>query len=354
MRLIQQAKLYSSFSFFLPAAIILALLSACSSSPSVENKPTAQQNEAASSKPSELITPLSPYSTDGLKALSLLRQNNTALNNFLEKNRKPDYFFSTANDKVYCIYLSSNNLYTFKPQQASGGPTRFHPLPAPIKQSLKNVSRQQQTESQVRASTVEIPFSLQSKRSIEASLKQAKPSPYLSTAVINGILQGRHDAQHKLYYFDHSLESSIENQYSAKYETRKQAMKLIYPQAYDSSNIYGDTDFKAKKIFIKKDLNRGMETALIVPDFFPGSEFYRGSYTNIVPAFASLYQVKIPPTHAELKDLRWRYILRPCQKDSAQRCTYTEGNVTQIRAIVIAAMLYNKRTGRVIETITLK
>lgn len=334
--------------------IVFTLLTSCASNPTKKTLSTAEDKTAElKSTPPEIITPLSPYSTTGLTTLSQLRQGNPALNTFLEKNRKPDYFFSTRQKKIYCIYLNSDNLYTFNPQQNSGGPIRFHPLPKPIKKSLNNVSFPHD-ETQLRAASIDIPFGLQSKRSLEASLKTQHPQPYLDNKIIQAILSNNSDAKNNLYYYERSLTASLENQYSAKYEQRKHSMKLIFPQEYDSHSIYHDTSFKAKKIYLKKDGNNGAETSLIVPDFFPSSDFYRSSYANITPAFASLYQIKIKPSDANLSDLYWRYIIRPCQKDNAPQCVNTASGNTKIRAIVIAATLYNKRTRTIIETLTLK
>src|SRR5258705_8052156 len=65
--------------------------------PAIAPSPTSTLTPATQKVAPEAIVPLSPYSSDGLLVLNEFRSNNIALNDFLLRNRKPDYFFTSAN-----------------------------------------------------------------------------------------------------------------------------------------------------------------------------------------------------------------------------------------------------------------
>jgi len=357
-----------------PGAVLLFfLLVACSSPQPVVIRQAPQKTKVlavtpitpakeAVPKPEEII-PLSPYSSDGLMALNQFRSNNMALNDFLIRNRKPDYFFSSANtefkyQKIYLVYLASDNLYLFDPQ-LSEPYKKFHPLPGAIKTNLDKILN---TDHHVEPSTGSIetsPPENLTNETIEENLSERKPVPYLDQPVIQALTLASSDPVNnpiypKLLFLDKNLNDVLENAYSAKYEVYKKKLKLIIPRAYETGGVYKDKSLDARKIYLDRNLATGKETVLIVPDFFPGSSYYKNTHGKVIKAFASLYEVDVAQHLFDDGQLRVRYSIKICQKDDAKYCaTKVDGNI-YIRAIVIAATLYDGSTNTVIDTFVLK
>jgi len=322
----------------------------------------------------EAIVPLSPYSSEGLLALNEFRSNNLALNDFLLRNRKPDYFFTSAHtefkyQKIYLIYLGSDNLYLFDAQLAEPY-KKFHPLPSTVKSSLEKFLQENHPAQEVIENTATntantetldtLPSSTTVNTAIEKNLADHKPQPYLDQNILQTLSLASNGAESNspiypnLYYLDKNLNDILENSYSAKYEERKQKLKLIIPRAYETGGVYKDKNVDARKIYLERNLATGKEMSLLVPDFFPGSNYYQDVHGKVIKAFASLYEVDVPQQAFDNGKLRMRYSIKLCQKDNAQYCvTKSDGN-TYIRAIVIAATLYDSSTNTVIDTFVLK
>jgi hypothetical protein len=339
----------------------IIFLAGCSSPPPQKKEEPAPINQKVDKpKVIEKVNPLSPYSTEGLYELTILRDKNYNIGKFLDKHPKPDYFFSTKSKKIYFVYLGSNDLYIFHRARPDLEPKRYSPLPASIKRSIKS-TQTVKTEEKWKQGAVSQPrpFNEKSQHKIEQSLKQKRPQPYLDEAIVSKLISSKSAAYEeelsgKLFYLDLDLYSSLENEYSAKYEPKKKSMKLIFRQAYSLNSIYDKHDIEAKKIFFKRSKKQGADISIVVPNFFPGSKFYKSARKNIHKAFASLYTVKMAPAIANNKSLRIRYIVKLCQKDGASQCVRQTGTSVDIRGIVIAATLYDRKSGKVIDTLMLK
>lgn len=338
------------------------------------------ETESTEKKPTPL---LSPYSTEGLVTLNQYRTNNTSLNDFLLRNRKPDYFFGGgetdfAFQKIYLVYVESQNLYLFDPTLSSPY-KKFNPLPAtiqqlvtalPVQRPIYSVSEAQQaprsTEKTSKiTSTTGKKITTMEKRfndytsDIEKSLSARQPQPYLNVSLLYDIpteknSDGSVSAYPDLYFLDKPLEELVENAYSIKYESQKHSLKIIFPQSYESAALYQNSQLETRKILVSHDASNGRELSLVVPDFLPGSVLYQLTRGSMTKAFASLYQVNLPKDVAGQKNLRMRYQLKLCQSDGRDACAVRKGNVTTIRAIVMAATLYDSTTLRPIETFVLK
>ncbi len=334
------------------------LLHGCASTPSspeADSQASATQEAATASEGriTEKQVPMSPYSTAGMQALGDLRRHHFLIDDFLNRYPKPDFFFTGSNQKTWFVYLGSDDIYVFVP--GADKTKRYAPVPQSIRESVKGVL-EHKSEANWQQKAKSVPFNEKTRKNIEHSLANTQPSPYLSASVINSVIQNPQgdSINSQLFYFDRDLYTSLENEYSVKYEPRKQQIKLIFPQAYTLEPIYADTSIQAKKIYFKRNNKSGAETSLVVPDFLPGSEFYHSTRGNLKQAFASLYQAGIHPSVADNQSLRIRYIVKLCQRDEANTCINTEDNKTFIRAIVIAATIYDRKSGTVIDTITLK
>lgn len=326
-----------------------------------------------------LTSLLSPYSTEGLVTLNQYRTNNTALNDFLLRNRKPDYFFSGvetdfAFQKIYLVYVESQNLYLFDPTLSTPY-KKFNPLPTSIQQRVAALPVQRPVyASQNRAAmgSDSIEKSKPSNRApltenqpadhrmeIERSLVDRQPSPYLNVSLFYDIPteknpDGSVPSYPDLYFLDKPLEELVENAYSIKYDSQKHSLKIIFPQSYEAAALYQNSKMETRKILVSHDAANGRELSLVVPDFLPGSAFYQATRGNMAKAFASLYQVNLPKDVSGQKNLRLRYQIKLCQNDTREQCAVRKGNVTTVRAIVMAATLYDSSTLKPIETFVLK
>ena len=327
------------------------------------------------------VIPLSPLSTEGLKQLSELRNHNSSLAAFLDRNRKPDYFFSSNDgiEKTYLIYLASDNLYVFNQDDAQAGTSfrKFHPVPPSILATLQTMYHEASVAAapdssepvahafdQAATASVEPPSHLindaASSEQIEHSLAERNPEPGLTNDILKSIptAESGLDADNRLYiktyYVDKSLEDLLENEYAAKYDAQKQNLKFSLPQAYDAKRVYRQANFEARKIYLFHSNKTGAEMSLVVPDFMPGSTFYASTHNTTLKAFASLYQVNVPQEYVSSDRLRMRFAVKLCQRDNASFCAANNGEVTLIRAIVIAATLYDSVSKQVIDTYVLK
>lgn len=341
----------------------------------VNNTPnnTIRPAQAPSKSPAP-ITPLSPYSTEGLLALNEFRSANSYLNDFLIQNRKPDYFFSGDNSdysykKIYLVYFESENLYLFDPE-LSEHYKKFHPLPDSIKASFTQIlaerSANKAPESPVSNSQPNTQSDIRNVEDlteIEKSLALNNPAPYLYSKMLYAVPRSGADAKNPLYpdlyFLDKPLSELLENEYSEKYDSKKQILKLIFPKSYDTEILYKKQSIETRKIFVEHSQNnpsskQGGELSLIVPDFLPGSDFYQTTHSNMTKAFSSLYQVKVSPQIVKNKRLRMRYSIKLCQKDAFDYCAVNKNNAVYVRAIVISATLYDDTTKTPIETFVLK
>jgi hypothetical protein len=318
---------------------------------------------------------LSPFSTEGLVMINQYRTSNPALNDFLLRNRKPDYFFGGgetdfAFQKIYLVYVESQNLYLFDSALATPY-KRFNPLPASIQQRVAALPAQRtvhtlkvpEKKPVLRKSDIQTAPPEQSSadhwEDIERNLATRQPHPYLNVSLLYDIPteknpDGSIPNYPDLYYLDKPLEELVENAYSIKYESAKHSLKIIFPQSYEAGALYQNNQMETRKILISHDARNGRELSLVVPDFLPGSAIYQSTRGNMAKAFASLYQVKLPKDVSGQKNLRMRYQIKLCQNDNHEQCAVRKGNVTTIRAIVIAATLYDSSTLKPIETFVLK
>ena len=366
----------------------VALIDACASHPKLSRHAQAAETSVVPPKPNatpdtaivpppkatEEIVPLSPYSSEGLLALNEFRSNNLALNDFLLRNRKPDYFFTSAHtefkyQKIYLVYLGSDNLYLFDAQLAEPY-KKFHPLPNTIKSSLEKFLQENHpaqeaienaTANNANTETLDtLPANSTVNAAIEKDLANRKPQPYLDQNILQTLSLASNGAESNspiypnLYYLDKNLNDILENTYSAKYEARKQKLKLIIPRAYETGGVYKDKNVDVRKIYLERNLATGKEMSLLVPDFFPGSNYYQDVHGKVIKAFASLYEVDVPQKVFDEGKIRMRYSIKLCQKDNAQYCVTKSDDNTYIRAIVIAATLYDSSTNTVIDTFVLK
>lgn len=316
-----------------------------------------------------LASLLSPYSTEGLLTLNQYRTSNTALNDFLLRNRKPDYFFGDgATDfsfqKIYLIYVESQNLYLFDPTLSTPY-KKFNPLPPSIQQRIaalpvqRTVSMGSDSIEKPKQSNPAPLTPIDYQADIEKSLSSRQPQPYLNISLLYDIPteknpDGSVPSYPDLYFLDKPLEELVENAYSIKYEAQKHSLKIIFPQSYDAAALYQNNKMETRKILVSRDAANGRELSLVVPDFLPGSAFYQATRGNMAKAFASLYQVNLPKDVNGQKNLRIRYQIKLCQNDTREQCAVRKGNITTIRAIVMAATLYDSRTLKPIETFVLK
>jgi len=318
---------------------------------------------------------LSPYSTEGLMTLNQYRTNNTALNDFLLRNRKPDYFFGGgetdfAFQKIYLVYVESQNLYLFDPTLSTSY-KKFNPLPASIQKRVAAQPAQRPvyaahptTSPPTAKAAVAKKFTAESlsvdyRVEIEKNLSSRQPQPYLNISLLYDIPteknpDGSVPTYPDLYFLDKPLEELVENAYSIKYESTKHRLKIIFPQAYEAGDLYQNDKMEARKILVSQDTSNGRELSLVVPDFLPGSAFYQSTRGNMAKAFASLYQVNLPRDVNGQKNLRMRYQIKLCQNDTREQCAVRKGNVMTVRAIVMAATLYDSTTLKPIETFVLK
>lgn len=360
-------------------ALMIVLVTSCSSTP-VAKPPVALESAAAPKVVQSAKTPVqatptaepaitiySPYSTEGLLALNDFRSNNSALNDFLVRNRKPDYFFSGINtefayQKIYLVYLESENLYLFD-SKLKEPYKKFHPLPESVKQNFKGLlptqtsnlaSTQPTSTSPVAQNNV---VEMEYLNTIEKSLTQNKPEPYLNAQLLYQIPREGMTGSTlypDLYFLDMPLSDLLENQYSAKYDNKKNILKLIFPKSYEAGILYKKTDTETRKIFVEHNVSGGNELSLLVPDFLPGSAFYQTRHGNISKVFSSLYQINVPHTFIDSNQLHMRYSIKLCQNDAIVHCAVKKDNATYVRAIVIEATLYDNKTKLPIETFVLK
>jgi len=327
----------------------------------VKEEPVEQQRLAAL---------LSPYSTEGLVTLNQYRTNNTALNDFLLRNRKPDYFFGGGEtdfsfQKIYLIYVESQNLYLFDPTLSTPY-KKFSPLPPSIQQRVAALPVQRPVyASSMGSDSIEKPKQssltplTDHRADIERSLTSRQPQPYLNVSLLYDIPaeknpDGSVPVYPDLYFLDKPLEELVENAYSIKYDSQKHSLKIIFPQSYEAAALYQNSKMETRKILVSHDASNGRELSLVVPDFLPGSSFYQAARGNMAKAFASLYQVNLPKDVSGQKNLRMRYQIKLCQNDSREQCAVRKGNVTTVRAIVMAATLYDSTTLKPVETFVLK
>lgn len=315
---------------------------------------------------------LSPYSTEGLLTLNQYRTHNTALNDFLLRNRKPDYFFGDgATDfsfqKIYLIYVESQNLYLFDPTLSTSY-KKFNPLPPSIQQRISALpakrvamgsdSIEKPKQSSLTPLTTES-LAVDHQTDIEKSLASRQPQPYMNVSLLYDIPteknpDGSVPFYPDVYFLDKPLEELVENAYSIKYDSSKHSLKIIFPQSYEAAALYQNGKMETRKILVSRDASNGRELSLVVPDFLPGSTFYQATRGNMAKAFASLYQVNLPKGVSGQKNLRMRYQVKLCQSDAHEQCAARKGNITTVRAIVMAATLYDSSTLKPIETFVLK
>lgn len=329
---------------------------------------TAASAAATPAPAAPQIVIYSPYSSEGLLALNEFRSNNSALNDFLLRNRKPDYFFSGSNtefsyQKIYLVYLGSENLYLFD-SKLKEPYKKFHPLPATIKESFKGLKPATVPAPQSTASATALaPATRQhnggderdERPAIEKTLSTQRPEPYLSAATLYQVPRQGMEGETvypDLYFLDVPLNDMLENQYSARYDSQKHVLKLIFPRFYDANIVYKTPDSDTRKIPV--DLGSNRQISLLVPDFMPGSLFYHNTRNNISKAFSSLYQVTVPPGFIDSSQLAMRYSVKLCQSDKLAYCAVKKDEATYVRAIVIEATLYDKRSKTPIETFVLK
>jgi hypothetical protein len=359
-----------------------------SSTPALNNTPnnpaTPPKNDE---QPGTTTFLLAPDSTEGLLALNQYRSHNEALNDYLLHNPKPDYFFGNRRDaytdrKVYLVYLASETLYVFD-AQSSEPYKKFHPLPESIRGSLKTGIAQaprdnaanppgKTTTRSVVNRTVSQPAATPGHaavegrntdidHNIEKSLSIENPEPYLQISLLNSIPLEPDAAPvyADTYFLDLPLSELLDNDYSMKFDAAKKTLKLIFPKSYNVGTLYQNASIEARKLFVIRpvihpDNSMGTELSLVVPDFLPGSALYQNTHGAMSKVFASLYQVTMPASFREDHLLRMRYSLKLCQADSIRRCAVREGNSRSVRAIVIAATLYDSNTKTVIDTFLLK
>ena len=376
-------------------ALLLSVLAACQTNPVDPNEQviapvaatTVTLGEAstvvapvntAAATPSAAPPPItiySPYSSEGLQALNEFRSNNNALNDFLLRNRKPDYFFSGSNtefsyQKIYLVYLGSENLYLFD-SKLKEPYKKFHPLPATIKESFRGL-KPATVPTPASPTTASAPASATTAASrqhngsdesderpaIEKTLSMQRPEPYLSAVTLYQIPRQGMEGETiypELYFLDVPLNDMLENQYSARYDSQKHMLKLIFPRFYDADMLYRTPDSDTRKIPVEMNNGQqGRQVSLLVPDFMPGSLFYRNTRNNISKAFSSLYQVTVPPGFIDSSQLAIRYSIKLCQSDKLAYCAVKKDETTYVRAIVIEATLYDRRSRTPIETFVLK
>ena len=329
--------------------------------------------------PAPQINIYSPYSSEGLQALNEFRSNSSTLNDFLVRNRKPDYFFSGINtdfsyQKIYLVYLESENLYLFDAKLQEPY-KKFHPLPESVRSNFKGLLPDKPTvqnstlssQASTQQPITQQPFSQNNATemalpsTIEKTLAVKKPEPYLSTSLLYQIPHegldnnsGSNPLYPDLYFLDMPLDDLLENQYSAKYDSKKHILKLIFPKSYEAGMLYKKPDTETRKIFVENNAGSGKELSVIVPDFLPGSAFYRTTHGNIAKAFSSLYQINVPQNFIDSSQLHMRYSIKLCQNDKLDYCAIKKNNATYVRAIVIEATLYDSATRLPIETFVLK
>jgi hypothetical protein len=197
------------------------------------------------------------------------------------------------------------------------------------------------------------------RNTIEKSLAIKSPQPYLNPELLYavpraGMSGGENPLYPDLYFLDMPLNDLLENQYSAKYDSKKHSLKLIFPRSYEAGMLYKKPGTETRKIFVVHSLVDGNELSLIVPDFLPGSDFYKTTHGNVSKAFSSLYQISVPQNFVDTNPLHMRYSIKLCQKDSLDYCAVKKGNAVYIRAIVIEATLYDNNTKLPIESFVLK
>lgn len=338
--------------------------------PTTGSDPRQASDEKKNNSLSEI---LSPYSSEGILILNQYRTNNIQLEEFLKRNRKPDYFFIGPEtdykfQKIYLVYLKNENLYLFDPALAEPY-KKFHPLPSSIKNRLDSLSPPPQKNiaaanpmppSTTQAATIPTSENQAPAESplheIEKTLNQTRPQPYFDSGLLSSLIDGSaaSDIDLETYYFDKPLDELVENQYSIKYEADKNLLKIIFPQFYETALLYQNAQMDTQKIIIAKSDNKGLEMAVVVPDFLSGSSFYQSNRGNMKKAFSSLYQLNVPKGIQNHHNIRMRFQLKICQNDTKKTCISKTAGGFAVRGVVLSATFYDGQTRTPIETITLK
>lgn len=351
-----------AFIHTLAALLAVVVLSSCSVHTAEQTNPPEEQRAPETTPPDQTRNaPPAIYafkSAEGIDLVNKARFNSSELEAFLARNREADYVFMIDDRKLFLVYLGSNNLYQF----IVGSDTpykKYHPIPPTIAGYLASSATPSNTSKNkdepadsISTAAVQLP--------IETTLSNKNPEPYLDNNVFANIpyaisgLGGHTPIYPKFFYLDKTLRDMTENDYSFKYDPKKNRLRLILPQAYEGGTVYSAQSADTRKIYLYRNADKTSEQALVVPDYFPGSRNYQSTRGKTIKAFGSLYDIDLGGTRVDPGSLRIRYELRLCQQDDLHYCANKAGKNTYIRAIVISAVIYDPASLSVIDAYTLK